>query len=91
MAKNLPKVKDLASIFYYFEIRQIPREDNFQADFLVKLVTTIPMTLPKGAYFELIKRSTIEKLFEVMQLDNEPCWIYSLINFLKSSTLSVEY
>lgn len=50
----------------------MPREDNSQVDLLTKLVTAIPMILPKGAYFELVKRPIIKELMEVMQLDDEP-------------------
>lgn len=45
------------------------------------------MALPKGAYFESIRRPTIEESAEIMQSDNEPCWIDPLLNFLKNGKL----
>lgn len=57
---------------------------------LAKLMTVTPMVLPREAYFELIKRTTIEKLVKVMQLDDEPSWIDPLINFLKNDILLMD-
>lgn len=91
MIKYLLKVKDLATTFRSFDIQQIPREDNSRANFLAKAVTTTPMALPKEGYFELIKRLTIKELVEVMQLDDEPCWINPLINFLKDGTFPTDW
>lgn len=48
-------------------------------------MTATLMMLPRGAYLELIKRLTIKKLMKVMQLDNEPSWVDSLISFLMNS------
>lgn len=45
------------------------------------------MTLPKGAYFELIKKPIIEGSVEVMLLDDKPSCIGLLVNFLKDRML----
>lgn len=90
MIKYLQKVKHLASTLRSFEIQQISREENSQADLLSKLVTSMPIDLSKGAYVEVVKKLIIEELAKVMQLDGEPSWIDPLINFLKHEMLLVD-
>lgn len=41
------------------------------------------MALPRGTYFEIIKKPIIEESSKVMQIDDELCWIDPLINFLE--------
>lgn len=48
------------------------------------------MALLREAYFELIKKLIIEELAEVMQLDNEPCWIDQRNNCPKNGMLLVD-
>lgn len=72
IVKYLQKVKDLVSTFHSFEIQQLPREENSQANLLSKLVTSIPIDLLKRANFEGVKKQIIEESIEVMQLDDKP-------------------
>lgn len=57
---------------------------------MAKSMTTTSMALPRWAYFQLVKRLTIKDSVEVMQLDDEPCWIDPLINFLRNGTHLVD-
>lgn len=88
--KYLQKVKDLTCIVHDFEVQQILREDNSQAYLLVKVMTTTPMALPRSVCFESIKRLAIEEMEEIRQLDNKPCWINPLVDFLKNSKLPID-
>lgn len=90
MMRYLHKVGEFIHVFHNFEIQQILREKDFQADSLAKAITIAPMVLPRGTYFELIKGPTIEGTIEVMQLDDEPCWINPLINFLENDKLPID-
>lgn len=54
-------------------------------------MNTTLMVLPRDVYFELIKRLVIEELVEVMQLDDKPCWIDPLINFLENGKLLIDW
>lgn len=68
-------------VFHDFEVQQIPN------DMLAKVVTTIPMALPRGVYFESIKKPAIKEMAKIMQLDDKPCWIDLLVHFLENGRL----
>ena len=81
MIKYLQKVKDLTSILKYFKISHISRAENTQADVLSQLATT-SFSLLDRMFFEYLEQPNINKVKEVLQINDEPSWIYPIIQYL---------
>ena len=65
IAKYLQKVKDLTSIFGYFEIFYISKEKNARADALSQLAMTSSNLLSQ-TFIEYLEQSSIDKVEEVL-------------------------
>ncbi|XP_077249103.1 uncharacterized protein LOC143888534 [Tasmannia lanceolata] len=87
MIKYLAKVRCLADKFESFEVVRVPRTENTKADVLSKLAASGYNALG-NICMEFLKKSSIENEFvEVMQVDNELCWMDEIIDYLRSGKL----
>ncbi|XP_077248002.1 uncharacterized protein LOC143887722 [Tasmannia lanceolata] len=65
----------------------VPRTKNTKADVLSKLAAS-GYTALANICMEFLKKSSIEnEIVEVMQVDNEPCWMDEIIDYLQSEKL----
>ena len=88
MKQYLRKVKDLIPAFYTFDIQQVSRDENTQADMLSKLATFIPNDLCVQVFFEVLDEPSISRPTPVLQISTEPCWMDLLIQYLIDGSLS---
>ncbi|XP_077251991.1 uncharacterized protein LOC143891254 [Tasmannia lanceolata] len=87
MIKYLSKVRQLASKFESFEVIRIPRTQNAKADVLSRLAASGYTTLG-GICMEFLQRSSIKsEAAEIMQVENEPCWMDEIIDYLRNGKL----
>ncbi|XP_077251929.1 uncharacterized protein LOC143891180 [Tasmannia lanceolata] len=87
MIKYLAKVRQLFSRFASFEVIRVPRTENAKADVLSKLAASGYTTLG-SIHMEFLQRSSIEsKAIEVMQLEDEPCWMDEIMGYLRDARL----
>ncbi|XP_077248664.1 uncharacterized protein LOC143888195 [Tasmannia lanceolata] len=88
MIKYLAKVLQLVDKCKSFEVVRIPRTKNTKADVLSKLAAS-GYTALGNICMEFLKKSSIEcEVVEVMQVDNEPCWMDEIIDYLREGKLS---
>ncbi|XP_077232627.1 uncharacterized protein LOC143869976 [Tasmannia lanceolata] len=82
MIKYLTRVRQLASTFESFEVIRVPRTENAKADVLSKLAASGYTTLG-SIRMEFLQRSSIEsKAAEIMQVEDEPCWMDEIVSYL---------
>ena len=86
MMKYLQKMKDLTFILKYFEIFHIPRIENIQADALLQLATTYFNSLDL-TFVECLEQPNIDKVEEMLQINNESSWMDPIIQYLTDATL----
>ncbi|XP_077223955.1 uncharacterized protein LOC143857414 [Tasmannia lanceolata] len=87
MIRYLAKVCQLVDKFKNFEVVRIPRTENTKADVLSKLAAS-GYTALGNICMEFLKNSIIEcEVVEVMQVDNEPCWMDEIIDYLREGKL----
>ncbi|XP_077217983.1 uncharacterized protein LOC143852483 [Tasmannia lanceolata] len=90
MGKYLAQVRALADKFTSFEVMRVPRTENEKANILSKLAAS-EYTALGNICVEFLKKSSIEsEVVEVMQIDQEPCWMDDIINYLRSGELPEE-
>ncbi|XP_077247923.1 uncharacterized protein LOC143887678 [Tasmannia lanceolata] len=87
MIKYISKVRQLSSKFKSFEDIKIPRTENTKADVLSKLAASGYTTLG-SICMEFLQKSSIEnEATEVMQVEQEFCWMDEIIEYLRSGKL----
>ncbi|XP_077249462.1 uncharacterized protein LOC143888970 [Tasmannia lanceolata] len=87
MIKYLVKVHQLSSRFTSFEVIRVPRTENAKADVLSKLAASGYTTLG-SIHMEFLQRSSIDsKGMEVMQVEDEPCWMDEIVSYLRDARL----
>ncbi|KAK2999291.1 hypothetical protein RJ639_023820 [Escallonia herrerae] len=90
MAQYLNLVKTSAVKFQNFTIRQIPRDQNNQADTLSRLASTEETDVRRSIYLELLKDCSISSQIEVETIEQEPCWMDMIITYLSTGELPSE-
>ena len=65
MMNYLQKVKDLTSVFRYFEISHILRIENARSDVFFRFTTT-PSNLLGHTFIKYLEQSSIDKVDEVL-------------------------
>ena len=73
----------------YFEISHILRVENARTDVLSRLVTTLCSLLDR-TFIEYLKQSNIDKIKEVLQINDELSWMDLIIQFLTDETLPAD-
>ncbi|XP_031107130.1 uncharacterized protein LOC116011849 [Ipomoea triloba] len=76
--------------FEGYEIHQVPREQNADADMLSKLSTGIPGHIRKIARVEDLETSSIDISWVCPVQSREPCWIDHITKYKKDGTLPVD-
>ncbi|XP_031107639.1 uncharacterized protein LOC116012276 [Ipomoea triloba] len=76
--------------FEGYEIHQVPREQNADADMLSKLSTGIPGHIRKIARVEDLETSSIDISWVCPVQSREPCWIDHITKYKKEGTLPVD-
>ncbi|XP_077249430.1 uncharacterized protein LOC143888977 [Tasmannia lanceolata] len=90
MIKYLAKVRRMADKFRSFKVVKIPRMENTKADVLSKLAAS-GYTALGSICMEFLKKSSIEnEIVEIMQVDDEPCWMDEIMNYLREGKLPEE-
>ncbi|XP_073109503.1 uncharacterized protein [Elaeis guineensis] len=91
LSRYLQKLKSLQSYFDYFEISNIPRSKNAQANSLSHLTTSDCGELEK-IFIEYLESPSIDSKEEVhqIQVGHEPSWIDPFIDFLTDGTLPAD-
>ena len=89
MMKYLQKVKDITSVLKYFEIFHIPRTENARADALSRLTTTTFNSLGR-TFIKYLQQSSIDKVEEVLQINDESSWMDPIIQYLTDGTLPTD-
>ena len=89
MMKYLQKVKDLTLTLKYFEISYIPRKKNARANVLSWFATTSFNSLDR-TFIKYLEQPSIDKVEKVLQINDEPCWMDPIIQYLTDGVLSVD-
>ncbi|XP_031104742.1 uncharacterized protein LOC116009751 [Ipomoea triloba] len=76
--------------FEGYEIHQVSREQNADADMLSKLSTGIPIHIRKIARVEDLETSSIDISWVCPVQTREPCWIDHIIKYIKDGTLPLD-
>ncbi|XP_031090983.1 uncharacterized protein LOC115995980 [Ipomoea triloba] len=76
--------------FEGYEIHQVPREQNADADMLSKLSTGIPGHIRKIARVEDLETSSIDISWVCPVQSREPCWIDHITKYKKDGTLPAD-
>ena len=90
MAAYLQKAKDLLSTFNFFKIRQVPREQNMQADALARLVSTKDAELLEVVPVEFLSKPSIratESQLTASCVTYTDTWMTPIIRYLKNGHL----
>ncbi|KAK3034730.1 hypothetical protein RJ639_032683 [Escallonia herrerae] len=90
MAQYLELVKTLAMKFNNFAIHQIPRDQNTQADALSRLASAEATDVRRTVYLEFLKDRSISSQTEIGVIDQEPCWMDTIIKILSTGELPNE-
>ncbi|KAK3012931.1 hypothetical protein RJ639_008583 [Escallonia herrerae] len=90
MAQYLDLVKTSAVKFQNFAIRQIPRDQNTQADTLSRLTSTEETNVQKPVYLEFLKDRSIGSQVDIEIIDQEPCWMDIIDKYLSTGELPSE-
>ncbi|KAK3013084.1 hypothetical protein RJ639_008975 [Escallonia herrerae] len=90
MAQYLELVKTSAVKFNNFAIHQIPRDQNTQADALSRLSFAEATDVRRSIYLEFLKDRSISSQTEIGVIDQEPCWMDTIIKFFSTGELPNE-
>ncbi|KAK2999288.1 hypothetical protein RJ639_024668 [Escallonia herrerae] len=90
MAQYLNLVKTSAVKFQNFTIRQIPRNQNTQADTLSRLASAEETDVRRPIYLEFLKDRSISSQTEVETIEQEPCWMDMIVTYLSTGELPSE-
>ncbi|KAK3036213.1 hypothetical protein RJ639_030369 [Escallonia herrerae] len=84
MAQYLSLVKTSAVKFQNFTLRQIPRDQNTQADTLSRLASAEETDVRCPIYLEFLKDRSISSQTEVETIEQEPCWMDMIVTYLST-------
>lgn len=87
MKKYFVIVKDSIKVFQNFDIQQIPRVENTQADTLARLAAGPLLDLHARIFFEAMEDPSIKESKLVLMTDDKPYWMDPLINYLHDRVL----
>ncbi|XP_024024069.1 uncharacterized protein LOC112092339 [Morus notabilis] len=87
MAAYLKKVKEALGKFTTYDIQQVPRAENSNADALTRLATSRDADLLNLVPLEVLKTPSTEKRPEVAPVDLQPSWMDPIIRYLVSGEL----
>ncbi|XP_024029260.1 uncharacterized protein LOC112093922 [Morus notabilis] len=87
MAAYLKNVKEALEKFTTYDIQQVPRADNSNADALTRLATSRDADLLNLVPLEVLKTMSTEKWPEVAPVDLQPSWMDPIIRYLVSGEL----
>ena len=89
MQEYFSKVRHLQSGFESFNLLQIPRSRNTNADFLATLTTSLAQNLPQVILVENLCKPTEMKreMVHIHQIRVGPSWMESIVLFLKEDIL----
>ncbi|GJY98677.1 reverse transcriptase domain-containing protein [Tanacetum coccineum] len=91
MIKYLEKVKNLASTFKEFSIKQVPREENKKADALSKIASTSFAHLSEQVLVEELKEKSIDEKEVLAVLEEEGhTWMTLVYEYLTEGILPEE-
>ncbi|KAK3022349.1 hypothetical protein RJ639_047054 [Escallonia herrerae] len=90
MVQYLNLVKTSAVKFQNFTIRQIPRDQNTQADTLSRLASAEKMDVRCPIYLEFLEDRSISSQTEVETIEQEPCWMDMIVTYLSTRELPSE-
>ena len=91
MQGYLNQVKCLQLKFDSFDLLHVPRSGNAHADSLAMLATSSAQDLPRVILVEdLYKPSRIGDMVQINQIRVGPCWMDSIIQYLKKDMLLEE-
>ncbi|GJU53089.1 reverse transcriptase domain-containing protein [Tanacetum coccineum] len=91
MIKYLEKVKNLASTFKEFSIKQVPRGENKKADALSKIASTSFAHLSKQVLVEELKKKSIDEKEVLAVVEEEGhTWMTPIYEYLTKEILSKE-
>ncbi|GAB2285117.1 hypothetical protein Dimus_039694 [Dionaea muscipula] len=80
--------QDLLRVFDSFEVTQVPRGQNTQADALSKLGSSPGLTFGKTVFVERLAKKSTELLPETLPIaDSAPNWMTPIKAFLENGTL----
>ncbi|GJX97806.1 reverse transcriptase domain-containing protein [Tanacetum coccineum] len=91
MIKYLEKVKALASTFWAFSIKQVPRSKNKKADALSKMASTSFVHLSKQVLVEELKEKSVNEIKVLAVVEEEgDSWMTPIQEYLNNETLPEE-
>ncbi|XP_024033086.1 uncharacterized protein LOC112095396 [Morus notabilis] len=87
MATYLKKVREALGKLTAYDIQQVPRAENRNADALAKLATSRDAGLLNMVPVEVLKAQTTAKRPEVTPVDYQPSWMDPIIRYLVDGEL----
>ena len=85
LAKYQALVQSYLALILRFQILQVNREENAEADILSKLVQN-SADLDNSVYFEELQKPAVESE-EILEIDDSPNWMTPFINYLEKGEL----
>lgn len=73
--------------FEAVEVIQIPREQNSQADILVRMAAVADPKMPKSIPLEVKSSPSIEQNLEVLRIEQKCSWMDPIISYLRDGVL----
>ncbi|KAK3022983.1 hypothetical protein RJ639_046687 [Escallonia herrerae] len=80
----------MAQYLEFVKTSAIPRDQNTQADALSRLASAEAIDVRPSVYLELLKDRNINSQIEIGVIDQEPCWMDTIIKFLSTCELPSE-
>ncbi|XP_024027041.1 uncharacterized protein LOC112093216 [Morus notabilis] len=87
MGAYLRKVKEELAKFKSYEIQQVPRAENTNADALAKLASLKDLDLVRVVPIEELERPTIDEAVEVLTIQAAGNWMTPLVRYLTNAEL----
>ncbi|XP_024025995.1 uncharacterized protein LOC112092918 [Morus notabilis] len=87
MAAYLKKVREGLGKFTTYDIQQVPRAENCNADALARLATSRDAYILNLVPLEVLKTPSTEKRPEVAPVDLQPSWMDPIIRYLVNGEL----
>ena len=83
----LKKAKQMVGLFKEVELKQISRNENYQADMLARIAAVVDPKLPKSVPLEVRISPSIGEEIKVMRASTEESWMDPILAYIRDGIL----